>query len=101
MSVCDKCTDGHPCEGCSKTQTFSDLKGRDALKELYMRMFVVKLNKEFIRVSTYARYAYGLNEEDTTLPFLNTSTCLQCNFPFCVRKRNMGSSRFVYFKNGF
>ena len=33
MSMCEKCTDGHPCEACS--QTFSYLKGRDALKYFF------------------------------------------------------------------
>ena len=32
MSACDKCTDDHPCEDSSQTQTFSGLKGSDALK---------------------------------------------------------------------
>ena len=41
MSVCDKCTDDHPCEDCS--QTFSGLEGRDALKDFACGRLMIRL----------------------------------------------------------
>ena len=51
MSVCDKCTDDHPCEDCSQTQTFSGLKGRDALKDFCMWAFDDKINMEAVFIA--------------------------------------------------
>ena len=48
MSACDKCTDDHPCEDCSQTQTFSSLKGRDALNDFCMWAFDDKINMETV-----------------------------------------------------
>ena len=51
MSVCDKCTDDHPCEDCSQTQTFSGLEGRDALKDFCMWAFDDKINQEAVFIA--------------------------------------------------
>ena len=51
MSVCNKCTDNHPCEDCSQTQTFSGLKGRDALKDFCMWAFDDKNNQDAVFIA--------------------------------------------------
>ena len=51
MSACDKCTDDHPCEDCSQTQTFSGLKGIDALKDFCMWAFDDKINQEAVFIA--------------------------------------------------
>ena len=51
MSACHKCTDEHPCEECSQTQTISGLKGRNALKYICMWAFDDKINKEAVFIA--------------------------------------------------
>ena len=51
LSVCDKCTDGHPCEDSSQTQTYSGLNGRDVIKDVCMWAFDDKINKEAIFIA--------------------------------------------------
>ena len=51
MSACDKCTDDHPCEDCSQSQTFSGLRGRDALKYFCMWAFDDNINKEAVFIA--------------------------------------------------
>ena len=53
ISVCDKWIDGHPCEDFSQTQTFSGLRVRDALKNVYMWVFDDKINKETVFILSY------------------------------------------------
>ena len=48
MSACNKCTNDHPCEDCSQTQTFSGLNDRDALKDFCMWAFDDKINQEAV-----------------------------------------------------
>ena len=49
MSACDKRTDDHACEDCF--QTFSSLKGREALQYFCMWAFDDKLNKEAVFIA--------------------------------------------------
>ena len=86
MSACDKCTYDYPCKDGCQTQTFSGLRGRDALKDFACGRLMTRLTWRPHNSSNYDSHAIlSYLVENTEYPELldNGGNVLQMYIKAC------------------